>query len=267
MCHAWKVRSAVPGDYAALERSTAICSLDTVVNCHRLVMIALTPLAQQNDAAEAVAAVSEAMSCVAKHCSTVGLRRLALNLFPPEAVSAPIERFRWDAASNAFPHSQDPGSVTTAASGLLDTVQTVHRKLQAMAQMEQCTFLAFQRVMDHVVFISLTSFVDGVSRIKKLSDGGKNQLLNDALVITKSLKSSHPTTSMKLLDYALKFARAVVAPFAEAAEFVNANHQLYSAKQLVSLGDREGFMKKREVEQLLSRLQHEDRLPLHLMDP
>jgi hypothetical protein len=136
-----------------------------------------------------------------------------------------------------------------------------------MALREQSTFLGFQRIMDHIVFIALLSYVDGIARVKKLSDGGRNQLLNDALVVTKTMKASHPTTPSRLLEHVQKYARATAGTFADALEMVQHSHALYTARQLTALGDREGFMKKREVEQLLAKLQHEDKLPMGLMEP
>ncbi|CUF14702.1 Hypothetical protein, putative [Bodo saltans] len=256
-CHMWKSRAAIPAaHHAAQERTTAICSLESVVVCHRLIVCALTPLLPPDEMVP-VANVSEALSAVSKYSIAHGLRRVALNILPPESVATSIERANLSAATT-------DGEMSSSFRSITDQLHQVHLKLRESHR--DMPFVGAQKLLEHLVFIACCGVVEGVSRIRKLTDAGKAQLLRDAAAMCKLLSTLHPSIPLKLFDYVQSFVRAFCASFQDALTFVQNSHGWYTTRQLVAFGDKEGFMKKRDVEQLLSKLQHEDRLPLHLME-
>jgi hypothetical protein len=255
-CHMWKARAAVPAaHHAAQERTTAICSLESVVVCHRLIVCALTPLLPADDMVP-VANVSEALSAVSKYSITHGLRRVALNILPPESVATNIERANFSVTTT--------DELSPCFRAITDQLHMVHLKLRESHR--DMPFVGAQKLLEHLVFIACCGVVEGVSRIRKLTDMGKAQLLRDVAAMCKLLSTLHPSIPLKLFDYVQSFVRAFCASFQDAMTFVQNSHGWYTARQLMAFGEKEGFMKKRDVEQLLSRLQHEDRLPLHLME-
>lgn len=255
-CNSWKTRSGLPQFmFSAQERITAICSVDSVVACHRLVVCALTPLLPP-EVLSPLAAISEALGSVSKYASAHGIRRVALNVFPSEPVAASIERF-------TFPSAQ-PTELSPPLKQASDAVYQLHQRLKELHR--DLPFVAAQRLIDHMVFNLCVGVVEGVSRQKKLSDGGKQFLLQDVTNLCRLLQKLHPSIPLKLFEYVTSFTKAFTGPFVEAVSFVQQYHVLYTGKQLNGIGEKEGFLKKRELDALMVRLQHEDKVPLHLIE-
>ena len=87
MCHSWKQRAGLAGHlFAAQERVTAICSLDTVVQCHRLVIIALTPLLLP-ETQEALMNFSEVLVGFSRYAQVHSIRKLSGSIVAPESAA------------------------------------------------------------------------------------------------------------------------------------------------------------------------------------
>jgi hypothetical protein len=258
MCHSWKQRAGLAGHlFAAQERVTAICSLDTVVQCHRLVIIALTPLLLP-ETQEALMNFSEVLVGFSRYAQVHSIRKLSGSIVAPESVAVAIEKFRWDAV--VYP-SEMPSA---CFKGVLDHLGFVHARLKEL--FAELPFVGAQRLLEHVALNVMVGAVEGMSRVRKFSDSGRRQMYSDVEFITRTVKTMYPWTKSKILEYAKTFAKAMTVPFQQAFEMLPTIHVLYSAKQIVSIGEKEGFLRKRDVEQLLSRLQHEDKSALHLLE-
>jgi hypothetical protein len=258
-CHMWKARASLPqAQHAAQERTTAICSLESVVVCHRLIVCALTPLLPSDDMIP-VANVSEALSSVSKYAVMHGLRRVALNILPPETVASIVERSTQSIASSLSDSEMSP-----AFRSITDQLHAAHLRLRESHR--DMPFVGAQKLLEHLVFITCCGVVDGTSRIRKVSDSGRQQLLRDVHAMCKLLQTLHPSIPLKLFEFVQSFVKAFCGPFQDSLAFIQSSHGWYTTRQLVAFGDKEGFLKKREVEQLLAKVQHEDRLPLHLME-
>lgn len=260
-CHQWKNRAGLPQClFAAQERVTAIASLEGVVTCHRLVVCALTPLMPM-ESLSPIASATEALSTIAKYSLLHGIRRVSINVFPPESTAVVIEKM--NLVLNAAPQREFE-ELSPALKGLLDSVTALHKRLLDLHQ--GMPFAGAQRLVEQVVFNLCVGMVDGLSRVRKMNDSGRTALQLDYTLMCKKIITMHPSVPTKLTDYVLQYLKAFFAPFPEAVSFVQQHHSVYTAKQLVSLGEKEGFLKKREMEQVVQKTNHEDRLPLFLLE-
>ena len=264
---AWKARAedggAAPTDnaFAMLERATAIASLGTVALCHRLCVQSLTGLLDAADLSN-VADMNEAVAGTAKYAAEIGLRRLAKRLASGDALLAAMERgVKWDGGSGSAASMQQ-SPYTAVLLGDLDAVSArVRAVFKGMPPM------AATMVVQHCVFNLMVAFVEGLSRVKKFSDAGRAQALTDALFVTKTVKERYPHTSQRLLEgYVMRYARAAAGQWPDVLALLNDHHALYTTRQLVAFGDREGFMRRREVANIVETLCHEDKLPLFLIE-
>lgn len=258
VCMHWKARATqAESMYAVFERATAVASLETVALCHRLCTQAIGGLLDHADMTS-VADMNETISGATKFAVRYGFRRMAKSVVSGESFAAAVEKNRWD--SNVPLGVQQSGYTSLALTELDAVAQKVKSLFKGMPPK------AAVILMQHCVFNIFMGFVEGISRVKKFSESGRAQVLTDALHITRSIKDRYPSTSPKLVEFVLAYARAVMGQWQDVLALVHKQHALYSFRQLIAFGDREGFMKRRELEGVIRGLQHEDRLPLFLID-
>eukprot|EP00744_Colponema_vietnamica_P019453 GILI01027514.1.p1 GENE.GILI01027514.1~~GILI01027514.1.p1 ORF type:complete len:436 (-),score=102.00 GILI01027514.1:77-1309(-) len=257
-CMHWKARATQPETmYAVFERATAVASIETVSLCHRLCTQAIGGLLDNSDLSS-VADMNEAVSGSTKFAVRYGFRRMAKSVLPSDAFAAAVEKNKWD--GNVALGVQQSGYTGIPLADLDAVSQKIKNLFKGMNPK------AAVMLMQHCVFNVLTGFIEGISRVKKFSESGKAQVLTDALHLTRSIKDRYPSTSHKLVEFVLSYARAVMGQWQDVIALVNKQHSLYTFKQLIAFGDREGFMKRRELEGIIKGLNHEDKLPLFLID-
>ena len=268
MCHGWKRRATDPGAfYAVKERATALTSLETVATCYRTCIEAVSALVTTTKL-PAFASLCETFSQLAKFCISTGMRKLALNFVTPESIASQMEKANWNAQAAQYPHFSSPGEISTTTKSILATLSGTMEKLKEVHR--DCPTVGMQKAVASIAFVLFCGFVEGCSRIKKMSDSGRAQLLNDALMMTQKVKSILPHTPARQLDYVMRYVRCLTTPNStsiEVMEFVKQYHALYIARQLTSLGEKDWVgAKKKDIEALLKQCGHEDRTPTTLFD-
>ena len=260
-CHSWKrAKDQEALLFAAWQRCTAIASLECVAKCHRMCAQALTGLLFESPSAlHSVADMVESITGFTKFGIRHGMRQLANQLIPSATIAAEVEKCKWD-TSNATELVESP-FVQRSVQGF------VRFSNQLRDQFQGSSMAAVGMLQNHYLFNVFVGFVEGITRVKKFSDAGRSRAVTDALFLTKTMKDHHPTLSPHLAAYVIRVAHTIGSgQWQDAIDLVEQHHSLYTTRQLLSFGEREGFLKKRDMDKLLRSLNHEDRLPLHLVE-
>ena len=261
-CHGWKQGAGEPSAlYAARERSSALGSLEAVVQTQHLCQKSISLLLDA-DALDRTTTDMQYISTVASFCTTYGFRRLSLNLCSPEVMATTIDKAKWD-------EKQAIGGDGSALHRYAkDTFFALHDKLKRLGS-EQGSSRPIQRILQWVVYNLCYGIVEGAARVRKWSDSGRHAFHRDAMAVVKMLRGAVPTTTQALADWVLRFTTALTAASTGGTatqDLYREFHQLYTEKQLTSLADREGFTKRRELNAILQKLNHVDKQPYSLVD-
>jgi hypothetical protein len=254
--HMWKSRAGEPSQlHAARERSTALGSLEAVVHTQQLCLKSLSLLLDAS-ALDELTTVTQHAATTSSAAAMHGFRRLAGNLYSAEQVASFVERQKWDDKNVVG------GDGSALCKFVKDTFFALHDKLKTLSS-EQGSSRQIQRILQYVVYNICMGFVEGIVRIRKWSDSGKQAITADAKAVTRLLKATVPTMTQSLIDFVTRYANAFASPPGSGAveEIYSLHHAVYSEKHLTALADREGFSRKRELAALLLKLNHVDKAP------
>ena len=310
-CVAWKVRAADPAAvFACVERSTAVSALPIVARCFSMCFSALAGLLPADDVSQEVQ-LGDCISATVAFAVPHTLKRLASNIHPIEGVAGTVERYKgWDvggtsgAASlvaavfgtntNAQPQQTVPTGIAGAAAAVgsasassaasdyqtvalrqvADAIVALARKLVQSISEEEAG-VGIQRLLLYCLFNTIAGVVEGLSRVRKWSDQGRQAALQDVTLLSRQLRVLLPAAPQRLADWLMRYTKALShsssnfsAAYAETVEALITSHEchrLFSTRQIMSVFERETMARKREVEAALKQANHVDALPWFLL--
>lgn len=87
----------------------------------------------------------------------------------------------------------------------------VHDRLKQMAA-ELGSFRTAERILRYVVFNACAGLLEGLARVKKWSDAGRQAFHRDAVAIAKLYQGAVPSIAAALIEWLLRFAEAFASP-------------------------------------------------------
>lgn len=260
-CNAWKPRQADPGSlYAALERSTALTSMEAVVTCMQMCLKSVSLLLGPDALDDSTTVVQHAVT-VATYATQFGFRRLATNLCGAESIANTVDRIKWDDKAVIG------GDGSVLFKQIKDNFSAIQERLRSLIT-DTGASKPIHRILLYVAFNISCGLIDGIVKVRKWGDNGRAAIAADAKAILKFLKASVPIVSPELVAWVVRFSTvAAAAPGSNAVEELYSQyHTLYSEKQLNALAEKESFTRKRELAALLAKLNHTDKVPYTLIE-